>query len=337
MGSRRLLTLKTLFRSFPLGHLLALLLVLGPALPKPARADELVRQVQEELRKRNLYFGDVDGTLSAPTAAALRRYQQRKGFPTTGQPDAITLHSLMIPLPLALAATSVASPSATSPTPPPSTTALFPSLASPEETLPWPDVTVLRSDEGRRQSPPEAADTEATPAPLPDSTRPPRPPPAAATRRRLTVEEARAFIARYLQAGQTNDPQAELAFYGDRVDYFNEGVVDRHFIGGDISRYDHRWPDRHFTLLEPFTIANSPDGDPDKTVVNFRYQFANKGSKYLVHGKTDNTWTLAGETPADLRIVAIKEQRIPRTLPIPAAGPGQPAPPAVPGEPAAPR
>ena len=118
------------------------------------------------------------------------------------------------------------------------------------------------------------------------------------------------------------------------MDYFNEGVVDRHFIGGDITRYDHRWPERHFTLLEPFAIANSPDGDPDKTVVNFRYQFANKGSKYLVHGKTDNSWTLAGDNPANLRIVAIKEQRIPRTSLNPGAGPGQPTPP---GEPVAPR
>ena len=318
MGSRRLLILKPLSRPLSLGCWLALLLTLAPLLTGPARADELVRQVQEELRKRNLYFGDVDGTLSTPTAAALRRYQQRKGFPTTGQPDAVTLHSLMIPLPPALAAASAASPSATGPTPPPSAAAaLFPSLVSSEESLPWPDVPVLRSDEGRRQLPPEAADLADSPTPVPSPTRPPRPPPAAATRRRLTVEEARAFIARYLQAGQTNDPPAELAFYADRVDYFNEGVVDRRFIGGDIARYDRRWPDRHFTLLEPFAIASSPDGDPDKTVVNFRYQFANKGSKYLVHGKTDNTWTLAGETPANLRIITIKEQRVPRIVPTP--------------------
>ena len=336
MGSRRPPFLKPRFRPFPLGGWLALLLTLAAPLTGPVRADELVRQVQEELRKRNVYFGDVDGTLSPPTAAALRRYQQRKGFPATGQPDAVTLHSLMIPLPPTLAAASAASPAATTPTPPPSAAAaLFPALASAEEALPWPDVTVLRSDEGRRQLPPEAADLEARPAPGP--TRPPRPPPAAAARHRLTVEEARAFIARYLQAGQTNDPPAELAFYAESVDYFNEGVVDRHFIGADIARYDHRWPERHFTLLEPFTIANTPDGDPDKTVVNFRYQFANRGSKYLVHGRTDNTWTLAGDNPANLRIVAIKEERVPRANPGPGAGAAQPAAPTAPGESIAPR
>ena len=320
MGAQRSFTLKTWLRPFPPGRCLALLLTLASALARPARADDLVRQVQEELRKRNLYFGDVDGTLSPPTAAALRRYQQRKGFPMTGEPDAVTLYSLMIPVPAGLAGGGTISQAAsTAASPVPTAAAVF------GEDHPWPDVTVLRSDEARRQQlPPEPEPVEGETTPLP--TRPPAPPPAAARRRRVTVEEARAFIERYLQAGQTNDPQAELGFYGERVDYFNEGVVDHRFIGGDITRYDHRWPERRFTLLEPFTIANSPDGDPDKTVVNFRYQFANKGAKYLVHGKTDNTWTLAGENPADLRIIAIKEQRVPRATPTPGAGASHPPP-----------
>ena len=38
------------------------------------RADEVMRQVQEELRKRNLYFGDVNGLHTPQVAAALRRF-----------------------------------------------------------------------------------------------------------------------------------------------------------------------------------------------------------------------------------------------------------------------
>ena len=44
------------------------------------RADETVRQVQEELRKRNLYFGNIDGQESPELAGALKRYQKRKGL-----------------------------------------------------------------------------------------------------------------------------------------------------------------------------------------------------------------------------------------------------------------
>ena len=46
-----------------------------------AFADDLVRGVQEELRRRNMYFGDVDGKMSPELSTALKRYQARKGFP----------------------------------------------------------------------------------------------------------------------------------------------------------------------------------------------------------------------------------------------------------------
>ena len=57
-----------------LGMIFVLLLGGGASL----RADDTTRQVQEELRKRNLYFGDVDGCRSPQLIAAVRRYQERK-------------------------------------------------------------------------------------------------------------------------------------------------------------------------------------------------------------------------------------------------------------------
>src|SRR5437763_16693422 len=59
-----------------------------------ARADETVRQVQEELRKRNLYFGNIDGQASPVLVDALKRYQARKGFAVTGKVDRDTATSL---------------------------------------------------------------------------------------------------------------------------------------------------------------------------------------------------------------------------------------------------
>lgn len=61
-----------------------------------ARADEATRQVQEELRKRNLFYGDIDGRETPALAAALRDYQERKGFTPTGEVDADTLRSMGI-------------------------------------------------------------------------------------------------------------------------------------------------------------------------------------------------------------------------------------------------
>src|SRR6476661_1356900 len=61
-----------------------------------ARADETVRQIQEELRKRNLYFGNIDGQNSPVLTDALKRYQTRKGFAVTGQVDKDTARSLHV-------------------------------------------------------------------------------------------------------------------------------------------------------------------------------------------------------------------------------------------------
>ena len=70
----------------------------------PLRADEKVRQVQEELRKRNLYFGNVDGQESPELSGALKRYQTRKGFAVTGSVDDETATSLHIQTTIAPAA-----------------------------------------------------------------------------------------------------------------------------------------------------------------------------------------------------------------------------------------
>ncbi len=69
-----------------------LLIGVTPAL----RADEGIRQVQEELRKRNLYFGNIDGESTPELASALKRYQKRKGFEVTGDICADTAASLRV-------------------------------------------------------------------------------------------------------------------------------------------------------------------------------------------------------------------------------------------------
>src|ERR1041384_5313032 len=77
-------------------RLLTILISVGLSLPAAARADETVRQVQEELRKRNLYFGNIDGQNTAVLADALKRYQARKGFAVTGTVDPDTATSLHV-------------------------------------------------------------------------------------------------------------------------------------------------------------------------------------------------------------------------------------------------
>ena len=76
-----------------------LLCCLGAAallLPGRLCADEVTRQVQDELRKRRLYYGDLDGQQTPELGIALKRYQEHKGFPASGVADAQTLRSMGI-------------------------------------------------------------------------------------------------------------------------------------------------------------------------------------------------------------------------------------------------
>ncbi len=265
-----------------------------------ARGDELTRQVQEELRKRNLYFGDVDGRRTEQVAAALRRYQQRKGFDATGEADETTLRSLTLLPPAPHMAASAATPAAKAGaegTPPVLMAATFP----------WPDTPVLRSDVARRNpTPPDTAPADPDSQPTPTVA----PPPAAASLRWPNTDTVRGFLASYLHAGQSDDTEAQMPFYSDRVDYLNEGRVDHRFIRADIDGYDRRWPERHFTLLDPITLAASPDHDPEKIVVNFHYRFAVKRPHDAPQGEMMNTYTLQRTGPESLRIIAMKESRV---------------------------
>ncbi|MEA2679776.1 MAG: hypothetical protein QOK03_1498, partial [Candidatus Binataceae bacterium] len=62
----------------------------------PIWADKQTREVQEELRKRHLFYNDIDGKYTAALAAAIKRYQTKKGFPPSGVLDRETLGSLGI-------------------------------------------------------------------------------------------------------------------------------------------------------------------------------------------------------------------------------------------------
>jgi Putative peptidoglycan binding domain len=57
-------------------------------------ADDNVRAVQEKLRDGGFYSGEIDGAYSSQLAAALTRFQVRKGLPVTGQLDVETGNAL---------------------------------------------------------------------------------------------------------------------------------------------------------------------------------------------------------------------------------------------------
>ena len=245
------------------------------------QADEKIRQVQEELRKRNLYFGNVDGQVSPELTGALKRYQTRKGFTVTESVDDETATSLHIQ-------TTVASARS------------------------LPDVPVLRSDSASALSQEkrvalqkegeENLDLSPTPAPPAES-----PDPA----QNLTPERVTKLVKDYLRDGETDDVPTQVRYFAFPVEYFPHGTVDERFVTKDIRDYVKRWPDRKYKLTAPVSFFAS--GKQDETTVEFTIAFDLRSkartTKNTASGRTKNWWTLRPEGDK-LKIVAMREQRL---------------------------
>lgn len=274
-------------------------------------ADEQVRSTQEELRRRNVFFGDIDGRRSTEYGEAVRRYQSRKGLPANGREDRDTLRSLGL-------------------------LARSPNEAPPKE-LAWPEEPVLKSDaapdftaaarelsretgvSAERLAPVAASQSARTKRPRPAT----RPGPASTPQRaprasdaapkfslrnpNALSQEVTKFVSEYLRAVGRNKLQEELHFYADRVDYFGQGDVDRRLIERSLRQYYERWPKRNLTLLQPVRYQSYPGRA--EIVVTYRTGLALSGEAGKVRGLTENRLTLNAAT-ADPRIVAIEERRV---------------------------
>jgi peptidoglycan hydrolase-like protein with peptidoglycan-binding domain len=282
------------------------------ALSMIASAEENVRSVQEELRRRRVYFGDVDGRRTPELEAAMKRYQAHKGFTPSGLDDRDTMRSLGL--------------APRDPNEPP-----------PKE-LSWPEEPVLRSDTtidvgaAAAQIAQETGVSAASIAPASGPRTSIKFRKAVAPRGRvgrggdaamgssrpagrkligsdqqLDPKELREFVNDYLKAVEKNDLRTELGFYGDRVDYFQNGQVDRRIIERTLRDYYRRWPNRSYSLGPSFGYSRNPK--LGQIIVSFHVNFSLKGNGKRVKGTTENRFFINAAT-ADPRIVKIEEHRI---------------------------
>ena len=301
-GLRRSTEMKILKSGFVPALALFAFLLAAPLLP----AQEDVRSVQEELRRRSLYFGNVDGRETAELAEATKRYQRRKGFAPTGKPDHDTLRSLgLVPR---------------APGDPP-----------PKE-LNWPAEPVLKSDE--KIDPIAVAKTlseETGIAPavvIPDKvarrrgdlsrarSRPSESPvvqnasqSTGANSPFVTPENMTAFVREYLAAMSSNDVKRELKFYADKVNYYDNGIVDRRIVEQTLRRYHSRWPTRRYKTGP--AIHYSRNAARGEITIVFRVMFTLKDGRQKVAGQTENRFKISAAT-VDPRISSIEEKRIRR-------------------------
>jgi len=247
-----------------------------------ARADETVRQVQEELRKRNLYFGNIDGQDSAVLADALKRYQTRKGFTITGRVDKDTATSLHIQ-----ASTVAASE-------------------------PLPDMPVLKSDtasalpESQRLALQREAEEKPDLAPSP-----PAPAESPGAGQDLTPDRVNKFVQDYLRDAEGPSVSAQVKYFAFPVRYFDHGTVPEQFVAKDTGDYVKRWPERKYTLIGLANFfASGKDRETEiEFTVGFQVRNPARTTKNKANGRTKNWWTVRIEGE-EMKIVAIREERL---------------------------
>lgn len=251
-------------------------------MPSVVRADETMRQVQEELRKRNLYFGNIDGQNSPVLVDALKRYQTRKGFAVTGKVDQDTATSLHIQVSLVVAPTAL------------------------------PDMPVLKSDtesaltESQRLALQKEAEERLDQTPTP-------PPPAESPGpgQDLTPDRVNKFVQDYLRDAESEDVAAQVKYYAFPVRYFDHGSVSEQFVAQDTGNYIKRWPERKYTLTGPVTFfASGKEGETDiEFTISFELHSPARTAKNKALGRTKNWWSIR-RNGEDLKIVAIREARL---------------------------
>jgi hypothetical protein len=121
--------------------------------------------------------------------------------------------------------------------------------------------------------------------------------------------EIRAFLRRYFDACQSPNPQDELAFYADRVAYFDHGAVDKPYIQNELAVYQQRWPTRKYSLGDSLRVVKNENFTIVKVRVSF--EVANPPNKRNASGRTDDMFSLAKRGDS-LAIVSIKEARVRR-------------------------
>jgi hypothetical protein len=125
----------------------------------------------------------------------------------------------------------------------------------------------------------------------------------------ITRAEVVNFIHDCMEAMQSKDTERALECYGDQVDYYSKGTVNKDFIRRDKGYYYRNWD----------KIGSSIDGDivlividqPDLRIAKFNSRFYVQNAKNTVSGRAENIWKVQ-KIGNELKIVDEKQKIIER-------------------------
>ena len=202
-------------------------------------ADAQIAAVQKMLKSRGFFNGDVTGENNNGTAAAITRFQVRRGLEVTGELNEETLRALE------LTPSQVAPPNA--------------------EDHSQPRIEAWRAlreqDREFLKQTTSSQTTDQIGEQIPEA---------------ISMEQIQDFIAGFVVVGIGQDVEAELQFYSEEADYYDNGLVTKDFIRKDILRYDHKWPVRRYWLDGDIRILNGLEADPIEVQYQLKYFVRNQ-------------------------------------------------------------
>lgn len=148
-------------------------------------------------------------------------------------------------------------------------------------------------------------------APAPAMTAPPRfdssstfPQPPSEPTRNLRIEIDK-FVEEHLRKSVNADISGMIADYADRVDYYENGIVDRSFIARDRQTFAAGWPSVKILQVGAVRIHDTASGD--RATISFDYRFdARNGKGIHSLGDAANTWIL-DTSDGGMKIVSEKQ------------------------------
>jgi hypothetical protein len=119
---------------------------------------------------------------------------------------------------------------------------------------------------------------------------------------RVEIEK---FVYEHLRKSVNADISGMIADYADRVDYFENGTVDRSFIARDRQTYAAGWPSVKILPLGAVRIGDTASSD--RVTIWFDYRFDARNAKGIHSlGDAANTWVLDASY-GSLKIVSEKQ------------------------------
>ena len=243
-------------------------------------ADPKIAAVQQALKSHVLYLGEVTGEVDNATAAAITRFQARRGLEVTGELNEETLQALGLD----------------SAPPAPATT----SESSATRPEPWREL--------RQQDKEFLKELNSAHPPTTQPTQPTQPTQTDGQALQADLlEQIRDFIAGFVVVGIDENVEAELQFYAPKANYYDSGVVTRDFIGRDIRRYNQKWPTRRYWLVGDIRVLNDPQADPLE--VQYRIKYAVKNQEQERTGTAVKTVKLQ-KTSSGFEITSVREKTL---------------------------